>query len=122
MRLRPIEFDHICALQSESIHAKTNANSVEISTECPIISELVNFAERFQESFLSNVFGFMSITKEVCSGSHQSHAMLRNEVCKRNFVTNSASMNPLKLKLCVFMRGWGCCSIHYVLPDHVAPL
>jgi len=97
-RLGSVELYEFGPLQPQPIHAESNANSIEVTGEGPVVSQLSDLAEGFEERFLRNVFRFVPVAKEVRGGADEPHAMALNEQAKRSLVTRSNTSDPLPLK------------------------
>jgi hypothetical protein len=97
MRLHRFKLGGRGALQAQSIHAEPHTDTIKEACEGSVVPQPVNLAEGLEKGFLSDIFGFKAVPKQVGCGSNQAIAMSRNEQAQGDVVPTSAPVNPLEL-------------------------
>jgi len=99
--LARIELNKFGPLEPQSIHAESNADSIKETAESSVVPEFCDLSERLQECFLSDVFGFKSVSQKVRRGAQQAVSVPLDQVANGDMVSGSNSANPLTL-----LRRW----------------
>jgi hypothetical protein len=82
---------------AETVEAEADADAIEEAGKGAIIAEFAEFAERFEEGFLGDVFGFVGVAEGVRGDADELAAVALNEHTHGGFVADAAPGDVLRV-------------------------